>query len=54
MPTARNRPSSRVRSSTDRARVLRMPNTAMTMARANSTPISAWSWSTLDVTDALY
>ena len=31
-PTARNRPTSRVRSMTDRARVLTMPSTAITTA----------------------
>ena len=34
-PIARSRPSSRVRSSTDRARVLMMPSTAITMASAS-------------------
>ena len=35
-PTARNSPSSRVRSYTDRLNVLAMPNTAMRMANASS------------------
>ena len=44
-PIARSRPSSRVRSSTDRARVLMMPSTAMMMASASRiwTIVSSWS-----------
>ena len=37
MPTARMSPSSRVRSKIERARVLMMPRTAMTMASASRT-----------------
>ena len=37
MPTARNRPNSRVRSNTDSASVLAMPNSAITNAIASST-----------------
>jgi hypothetical protein len=37
MPTARSRPSSRVRSTTDRARVLAMPRPATSTANNNNT-----------------
>ena len=41
IPTARIRPISRVRSKTPRPRVMEMPSTAMTMAKASSPVITS-------------
>ena len=45
MPTARSRPSSRVRSNTDSARVLTMPSRAITTASSSITVTKVSSWS---------
>ena len=44
MPTARNRPISRVRSNTDNAKVMAMPKNEITIANAKSTEITTSSW----------
>ena len=46
MPTARSRPSSRVRSWIDRARVFTIPSRAMTTDRASSAVTGTSSWLT--------